>query len=458
MLLRAVILASALICGSALADYSEPNCNGKQVIVHLFEWSWDAVANECEQYLGPKGFCGVQISPPMEHIQGPAWWTRYQPVSYKLQSRSGNRDQFANMVRRCNAAGVNVIADSVINHMSGHGSSGTGTAGSSFNGGSESYPGVPFGSGDFHQPYCEVNNYQDPNNVRNCYLVGLNDLNGGKDYVRDKIAGYMNDMASLGVKGFRVDASKHMWPGDLQAIQSRLTGDPFVVHEVIDHGTEPIHTYEYYSVGKVTEFRAGDWLKSCIKDQNQNFNGLKNFGNGLSDGLHALVFVDNHDNQRSGGVLTYKDGYLYKLAVGFLIAQDYGFKRVMSSYYFDNSDQGPPGSQPNGGTGDCGNGWVCEHRWKTVGNLVQFANKCSGKPVENWQTQPYNLGFSRGNVGFFAMGTLNNANFQTGLPAGEYCDIIQDCNRKITVRGDGTATISRVSDQEPMVAICVGCQ
>ena len=158
MLLRAVILASALICGSALAvslkgfqknlhiwansvisqDYSEPNCNGKQVIVHLFEWSWDAVANECEQFLGPKGFCGVQvnfdslwksgvffrfssfplqISPPMEHIQGPAWWTRYQPVSYKLQSRSGNRDQFANMVRRCNAAGVNVIADSVINHM-----------------------------------------------------------------------------------------------------------------------------------------------------------------------------------------------------------------------------------------------------------------------------------------------------------------------------------------------------
>ena len=66
--------------------------------------------------------------------------------------------------------------------ISGHGSSGTGTAGSSFNGGSESYPGVPFGSGDFHQPYCEVNNYQDPNNVRNCYLVGLNDLNGGNAY------------------------------------------------------------------------------------------------------------------------------------------------------------------------------------------------------------------------------------------------------------------------------------
>ena len=50
-------------------------------MVHLFEWSWDAIGRECEEVLGPKGYCGVQISPPMEHIQGGQWWTRYQPVS-----------------------------------------------------------------------------------------------------------------------------------------------------------------------------------------------------------------------------------------------------------------------------------------------------------------------------------------------------------------------------------------
>ncbi len=33
----------------------------KQVIVQLFEWTYEAVANECENYLGPKGFCGVQV-------------------------------------------------------------------------------------------------------------------------------------------------------------------------------------------------------------------------------------------------------------------------------------------------------------------------------------------------------------------------------------------------------------
>ena len=96
---------------------------------------------------------------------------------------------------------------------------------------------------------------------------------------------------------------------------------------------------------------------------------------GLTDGLHALVFTDNHDNQRNhgggGNTLTYKDDYNYKLGVAFLLAQEYGFKRVMSSYYFDNSDQGPPGSQPNPYPGDCGNGWVCEHRWSTTANMVQ---------------------------------------------------------------------------------------
>ena len=37
----------------------------------------------------------------------------------------------------------------------------------------------------------------------------------------------------------------------------------------------------------------------------------------------------------------------------------------MSSYYFgDDSDQGPPTTSPG-----CGNEWVCEHRWKSIGKF-----------------------------------------------------------------------------------------
>ena len=49
------------------------------------------------------------VMPPQEPIQGDSWWTDYQAVSYQLVSKHGNRDQFANMVKTCQAAGVGVI-------------------------------------------------------------------------------------------------------------------------------------------------------------------------------------------------------------------------------------------------------------------------------------------------------------------------------------------------------------
>ena len=53
-------------------------------------------------------------------------------------------------------------------------------------------------------------------------LVGLPDLALDSEYVRNKIAEYMNNLIDIGVAGFRVDAAKHMWPGDLQAILGKL--------------------------------------------------------------------------------------------------------------------------------------------------------------------------------------------------------------------------------------------
>ena len=61
-------LLTALLCllvtDLTIAQY-QPNCaagRDGQVIVHLFSWQWKDVANECENVLGPKGFCGVQVS------------------------------------------------------------------------------------------------------------------------------------------------------------------------------------------------------------------------------------------------------------------------------------------------------------------------------------------------------------------------------------------------------------
>ena len=64
----------------------------------------------------------MQVSPPSENAvigvdagstEPPRpWWERYQPISYKLETRSGTHDQFADMVRRCN--NVNVRYSSIL--------------------------------------------------------------------------------------------------------------------------------------------------------------------------------------------------------------------------------------------------------------------------------------------------------------------------------------------------------
>jgi len=78
--------------------------------------------------------------------------------------------------------------------------------------------------------------------VRNCRLVGLRDLKGDKQCVRDHISNYLNQLIDWGVAGFRIDAAKHMWPRDIYAILNTLhrlnrswfpaNTRPFVYHEV----------------------------------------------------------------------------------------------------------------------------------------------------------------------------------------------------------------------------------
>lgn len=33
----------------------------RSTIVHLFEWKWKDIADECERFLAPKGYGGVQV-------------------------------------------------------------------------------------------------------------------------------------------------------------------------------------------------------------------------------------------------------------------------------------------------------------------------------------------------------------------------------------------------------------
>lgn len=461
-------LVALIASVSSQLPYHDAHCQNKQVIVHLFNWKWTDVAKECERFLGPKGFCGVQISPPNEHlVERPnrPWSERYAPVSYKLTSRSGTEAELRDMVTRCRRVGVRIYADVVINHMAGVGFSGTGSAGSHFDANKREFSGVPYSVLDFNMvgrcPNADnnIHNYDDVNDVRNCNMGGLTDLFQEKEWVRSKIADYLNSLIDIGLAGFRVDAAKHMWPGDLDVIWGRLHsvdgGRPFVYQEVIAGGA--VHASEYYHLGYVCEFNYGEQVKHAINNFD-NLRGVVHLDWGMAPTEHALVFVDNHDNQR-GGQLHFDNPAEYKRAVAFTLAFNYGFARVMSSYYFTDRSQPPPHDGDIikdvtiNSDGTCGNGWVCEHRWKVIANMVRYRNDVLNTGIENWNVQGDTMWFSRGNVGFFAMGKANfNKHIYTGLPAGQYCDLISDCAKKITVDNSGMADISPYDANDPFVA------
>ncbi|MEV7265384.1 alpha-amylase family protein [Micromonospora aurantiaca] len=426
------LAASLLVPLTAAAPPAAAATPGaKKVIVQLFEWNWTSVAAECTSTLGPKGYGYVQVSPPQEHVNSSPWWVSYQPVSYRIESRKGTRAQFQSMVNTCHAAGVKVIVDAVVNHMSGQDNGGTGWAGSSY--GHYNYPGT-YSSADFH--YCgrngnnDIANYNDRYEVQNCELVNLADLKTESEYVRGRLAAYLNDLLSLGVDGFRLDGSKHMPAADIAAIKAKLNRSAYLVQEVIYGAGEPIQPTEYTGNGDVHEFRYGKDLARMFNNERLAY--LRNFGEswGYLSSAKAVVFTDNHDTQREGGVLTYRNRGTYALANAFMLAWPYGTPAVMSSFTYSGRDQGPPADGSNRITNvTCYSGWECEHRWPVIANMVGFRNATEGAGVSNWYDNGYqHIAFSRTGKGYLTINdedsAVNGRSYYTGLPAGRYCDVI----------------------------------
>lgn len=176
--LRSIIFQVILFTSvhiTVLNAFHNPNyVSNRSVMVHLFEWKWKDIADECERFLAPVGYAGVQVSPVSENVieENRPWWERYQPISYQIITRSGNKDEFKSMVDRCNRVGVRIYVDIVFNHMTSKRGSINGTGGTTANVDKLAYPGVPYGPDDFHFP-CTINDYNDANQVRNCQLVGM---------------------------------------------------------------------------------------------------------------------------------------------------------------------------------------------------------------------------------------------------------------------------------------------
>lgn len=467
--------------------------------VHLFEWTWSDIAQECVNVLGPNGVSAVQISPVTEHIDHRVvnmsdpevgsfmpWWARYQPVSYKLNSRSGTREELIEMIATCQEVGVDIYVDILFNHMAATPTQ-FGNDGSAFNPQSLEYP--DYDSSHFNScdpPEIGGDDWgSNAERVRRCRLVGLPDLNHDLEYVRDRLVEHAQDLINIGVRGLRLDAGKHMYVDDVNYFLDSLKSvSPYVFSEIIDYGGEAISVLEYTPFYAITEFR----YEGTLRDRFFRTNLATLEGIGESFGFvptdKAVVFTDNHDSQRHDydDTMNFKRGETYVLANIFMLAYPYGYPKLMSSFFFDNAEfaRGPP-NLANGdtrkvynedGTDNCGvqfdgdDQWICEHRNPKFMNMVKFrafAEEMEAYEVTNWWTNNFQaIAFSRsGSNGSAAFILINKEDFEitntwrTDLADGDYCDVLSQnegeavngCEGNIVsvVNGELTTTVSAFS-------------
>jgi alpha-amylase len=438
----ATVVAGALAltaCGAPTAP--EPDdLAAPDVGVQLFQLPWTAIAEECEETLGPRGYAWVLTSPPQEHIDRDEWWASYQPVSYELETRLGTRDEFADMVQRCDDAGVAVIADAVINHMTGQDAAGTGFAGTPYE--HYEYPGL-FGSDDFH--HCgltandDIADYKSREQVQTCELVNLADLDTSSETVRTAIGGYLEDLLSLGVAGFRIDAAKHMAADDVAAIVDALPGGARIISEVIRGGGEPIQPEEYTGFGEVFEFTYPRDLIPQVLSATLNDPDPADPRPGHVPDETAVVFIDNHDTERGEADLTYRDGDLYLMANALMLADDYGTPVVYSGYAFSDRDAGAPTGADGRVTAEtCGGAAsdlaslsdgdrTCMHAATAIAGMLEWRRVAGSAARLPGTDEGDAYGFEREGRAVIAAnpgGETQQLAVPTSLPDGTYCDVV----------------------------------
>jgi len=455
-----------LVASAGSADSIRDISRKGDVFTYLFQWKWTEVAEECENVLGPAGYRAVCVDPPLEHKKGSAWYVKYQPVSHQLISQGGTPEEFKDMIHRCHAAGLEVYADLLLNHMAS--GEGVGTAGTHYTRRNFSL----FSPSDFHEP-CALDDWTDRRKMQTCDLLGLPDLDTGAAGVRTKLIGLLQYLSDLGLDGIRVDAARHMSASDLRAILSPVTGSlKFAMHEDVYEGIfgDPVHPSEYYDVAlgghtgesRMMAFESASYVGDAF--MSGNLASLTKFGIGgnFPPSDKSVTFTDNHDIQRHtfniregrcptcNGVkgcrgyciyyamqaMYHADGALHELGNAFLLAHDYGYPCLMSSYAFSDAGQGRPNDVP------CskGSSWVCEHRRASMHKMIRFRRLTAGAPVTAFSITEGGeaLAFARAGLGFFALNigdTPWRTSLQTTLAEGSYENLINGHDVVVDLNG-----------------------
>lgn len=415
------------------------------VILHAWSWSFDTIAANMKD-IADAGYAYVQTSPantcfvgedggmalfsqPGDSVKG-KWYYYYQPTDWKIGNYLlGTRDQFKSMMDSAAKYNVKVIVDVLPNHTAvDH---------------TAVLPDLDAAVGGhdklFHaNGFTDITDYNDRYQCTTGKMGGLPDVNTENPDFQAYYMNYVNDLLSLGVRGFRYDTAKHIGlPSDpLDSLAERnnfwdiATGREevkgvrlavpydslFFYGEVLQDRN--VKEEEYAEYMKLTASSYGHALRNVLEHENFQADSLLVWHHPASaDKL--VTWVESHDtyaNQHESAGLT--DGQI-RMGWVFLTARQQGtplfFSRPAGSTrenYWGNNRVGARGND--------------EFRHPEVVAVNKFRRDMSGQPETVASTEDGSvIGVARGDKGEALInitGSPREISLPTGLPDGEYSD------------------------------------
>ncbi|MCZ8234140.1 MAG: alpha-amylase family glycosyl hydrolase [Inhella sp.] len=380
------------------------------VILHAFNWKYADVQARAEQ-IRAAGYRMVLVAPAYKS-EGGAWWSRYQPQDYRvIHHPLGDTNAFKAMVNALNAKGVRVYADVILNHMANEawrrpdlnypGSAVLTT----YAGNTSYYNGLRLfgtlsqnflGAGDFGSANC-INNYSDVWQVQNWRLcggsgdAGLPDL-VANSWVISQQQQYLQALKNMGVKGFRIDAAKHMPNSHMNAVlTSTIKSGMHVFGEIITGGGAGETEYDRFLAPYLsgTDHGAYDFpLFASIRGAFSIGGSMSQlvdpgaFGQALP-GSRAVTFTVTHDIPNNSGFrYQIMDPTDETLAYAYVMGRDGGVPMV----YSDNNESGD-------------NRWVNAYNRADLKGMIRFHNTVQGSDMQVLSHGQCHIVFRRGNQG-----------------------------------------------------------
>ncbi|KAJ3436277.1 alpha-amylase 1-related [Anaeramoeba flamelloides] len=268
-------------------------------------------------YITGMGFNAIWISPIVHNSQGGYHGYWFDDL-YKLNDHFGSSDDLKAFVNACHSKGIAVMVDVVNNHVGP-------------SGGNPSQNN-PFNQGSHYHGDCQINDWNNQNQVENCRLANLPDLAQENGFVKDTLYKWIGDIIQeYGFDGVRLDTvpevPKWFWA------DYRSHAGVYTLGEVFNGNVGYVSQYQSVLDG-VFSYPMKFTLDSVFGKQqsmNQIQNQMKAYSS-FSDLTLLGSFLDNHDNARF--LASQGDHQLLKSALTYMLTS------VGIPVYYYGTEQG----------------------------------------------------------------------------------------------------------------------